>query len=130
MKEASKEFIAVLSCGGTLVAECVCGHTHFATNHEGQGHYDEGELNKLTSLAEVDPKRYTNHADSDTVHVAWFNGITYVIDCPCERLAKVEETLWRIRAVLLQYYSLRMDKEKSERQEAETLLTSLAGKGE
>ncbi|HAR46965.1 MAG TPA: hypothetical protein DCS05_12610 [Nitrospiraceae bacterium] len=125
MKEVSKEFLAALSMGGALVAECVCGHTHFATNHEGQGHYDKGELNRLLSLAEADPKRYTEHADCDSVYVAYIRGVNYVVDCPCGRLLYAEKFAWDMKNAFLQYYRLRIDKERAEAEKGERLLTGL-----
>lgn len=59
------------------MADCACGHTHFATNHDGQGHYDENELGRLRKMMEKHPDLYTEYPDCDAVHVATFRGVNY-----------------------------------------------------
>lgn len=123
MKEASKEFLSVLSMGGCLVTDCICGRTHFATNDD---QFDDGELEKLREMAKKEPTRYIEDPDSDTVYVATFRGVNYVPDCPCGRLASLEELLWDVKDILLQYYRLRIDKEKVEKATTEGMLAGLS----
>ena len=123
MKEATKEFLTVLSMGGCLVTDCVCGRTHFAT-HDDQ--YDDGELERLRQMMVKEPNLYIEDSDSDTVHVATFRGVNYVVDCPCGRLASLEELLWDVKDILLQYYRLRIDKEKAEKATTESMLAGLS----
>jgi hypothetical protein len=125
MREASQEFLAVLSRGGCLVTDCICGHTYFATNHDGQGHYDENELERLRAKALEEPTKYTEEPDCDTIHVATFQGVNYVVDCPCGRLAKLEQLLWNAKDTLLQYYRLRTDREAQETASADDSLKAL-----
>ena len=124
--EASNEFLAVLNMSGCLVSDCICGRTHFATNSEGL--FDDGELERLRKMAIKHPDLYVEYPDCDSVHVASVLGIVYAVDCPCEKLAKVERYLWAVKDTVLQYYRLRIDKEKAEKVETEGLLAGLEGR--
>lgn len=112
MNEATKEFLeTVPSMGGLLTATCICGKEHYAG---GEDHwYEEGEWDRLEAAAKANPEKYQYH-DCDSVYVATLNGVNYVVDCPCGRLAMVENFFWQRRDSLLEYFRNRIEKEKRE----------------
>lgn len=125
MNEATQEFMdAVCSMGGLLTATCICGMYHYAGGEEHW--YDDGEWNRLEAAHKAFPELYRYH-DCDSVYVATVNGMNYVVDCPCGRLAGIEELFWRLKNPLLEYYRLRIEREKREASSTDEALKALSG---
>ena len=124
MNEATKEFLeTVPSMGGLLTTTCICGRTHWAG---GENHwYEEGELEQIEAAAKASPEKYEYH-DCDSVYVATVNGCNYVVDCPCGRLAGIEELFWRLKDSLLDYCRRRIDREKREASSTDEALKALS----
>ena len=109
--------------GGLLTATCMCGKEHYAG---GENHwYDEGEWERLEAAAKAAPEKYEYH-DCDSVYVATLNGCNYVVDCPCGRLAGIEELFWQLKNPLLEYYRLRIEREKCEASSTDEALKALS----
>ena len=124
MVEVTQEFMdAVCSMGGILSTTCICGMNHYAGGE--QHWYDEGEWEQLEAAAKANPEKYEYH-DCDSVYVATVNGCNYVVDCPCGRLVGIEELFWRLKNPLLEYYRLRIEREKREASSTDEALKALS----
>lgn len=116
---ASKELMDAICDGGTPVATCACGVTHFDANGE---FMDEGELETLLVKQQANPEKYSSHDGSISFgHVA---GQQYVWNCNCDRLDKCEMWLLENQRMILNFFRNRASKLKAD---AESAAESLKG---
>jgi hypothetical protein len=106
----TKEFEEILSWGGTPQAQCGCGRVHYAS---GGDFMEEGELAGLEAKHKAQPDRYIPTTD-DSVGLTEVGGVTYVYDCPCRGLERVESLFWNNRARIIAYYKARTARELKE----------------
>ena len=105
----SSFFEDVVMDGGTTTATCgFCGRFHFATHSE-ECLYEEGEVERLRKCAEEKPDRYVEHAEDDSLGIGEINGVTAVIGCPCDGLAKLEMLIWNNRGKIARYFKARSE---------------------
>lgn len=106
---ASEVFWDSIQIAGQIIADCVCGRTHFATHSPGE--YDEGELEKIQEKARENPDNYWENSMDDSIAIAYLDGITLCYGCPCGRSKRYENFMWGNRALILKYIKKRADKE-------------------
>lgn len=105
----TREFEAVLSWGGTPVARCGCGRTHYVAT--GENMEPDGELQRLEAEHKARPKDFIPDHESSSISIGVFNGVPYVYDCPCGALDRLEAFFWDNRKALMRYFRDRAERE-------------------
>ncbi|RRK00769.1 hypothetical protein Ga0100230_023545 [Opitutaceae bacterium TAV3] len=72
------------------------------------------ELERMERLWAAHPDCYIPNADSDSIGITEYNGITAVWNCPCGWLERSEKFLWTNRAAIIEYYKARTARELAE----------------
>lgn len=104
------EFEKMIAWGGTPVAQCLCGRTHYVASGENMDH--DGELQRMEARHKADPKRYIPDPDNSSISVGTFNGSgPYVWNCPCGALDRLEIYLWENRNAIVTYIRERAARE-------------------
>lgn len=107
MSEPSELFLEAIGSGvGSPSMHCSCGRVHYAPDSE---HIADSEAEEMREDARARPDLAVIHARQDGVSGREFNGVTVVIGCKCNWLAKVEALVWNERDRILRYYRLRRD---------------------
>lgn len=99
----------VVCDGGTPVADCVCGRTHF-----GDGDcMEEGEHERLLKKAQENPAKYISHPGAQSMSIGQFAGQNIVWGCQCDALKKYERFIWENRSKIIEYIKARAEYEKA-----------------
>lgn len=109
MKEASSLFLEAIGGGaGSPEIHCSCGRVHYAPDSDFVSDEESKEMRE-DAIDRQDKARI--HPDVDGISAREFNGITVVLGCECNWLAKVEALIWNEREKILRYYRLRREAE-------------------
>lgn len=74
---------------------------------------EPGELEGLEAMHHAYPDRYIPVSE-DSVGVTVFNGSSFVWNCPCRSLDKIEQLFWINRKAIIAYYQERTQRELKE----------------
>lgn len=110
--EASEDFWDSFSCGGTLVATCACGRTHFCSNTTLD--WEDGELEELLQKSKSKPDMFIEDVHNDSVGIMNPDGRQLVWGCPCHAAARIEQFLIYNRQDIQEYF-LRVAREERSR---------------
>jgi hypothetical protein len=117
----SPEFDKLLQWGGTPVALCGCGRTHYVASGDSM---EPGELARFEEKRRRSPQHYIPDVENDSVGITEWFGETLVWNCPCRRLEHFEAKLWANRERIIQYFK---DRSMRELNEATANLASISG---
>ncbi len=81
--EIMEEVVGNISGGGSLVIDCSCGRTHFASR-PGGGDWEEGELEDLRRKAKEKPDSYIEDPTYDYISWKCINNRPLIPGCPCQ----------------------------------------------
>jgi hypothetical protein len=106
--EPSEYFLRAFdSHGSGLRRTCDgCGRQHYCS--EAGFDFEEGELEELQGRSEKEPDRCIDHYDC-SVSAIELGGKDYVIDCPCNGIARYEDFIWENRLMISDYLRRRAD---------------------
>lgn len=125
MSEASELFLEAIGGGiGSPSIHCSCGRAHHAPDSD---HIVESEAEDMRQDAEKRPDKVVIHDRLDGVSAREFNGMTVVMGCPCNWLAKVEALIWNERDKILRYYRLKREADAKALAELDSALSAPAG---
>ena len=100
----------VVCDGGTPVAQCMCGLTHF-----GDGDcMEEGEHERLIERSKAEPSRFRSHPDMQGISTGVFAGRIYVWGCECNLMAKYEAFLLENERMIVRFLRARAEDEKQD----------------
>lgn len=100
----SENFENAFIGAGSLVAECgFCDRIHFANGEWGD--WEEGELESLRGSAKLQPDKFIEHGDSDTISYGWIAGSQFVPGCPCipEKVQRYQDFIWEHRNQIAEF---------------------------
>lgn len=111
-EQASEMFMDLVCDQGTPSADCeLCGRTHFAS---GQGScYDVEEIERCQRAADKEPEKWCEHHE-DGISFGFIDGKQVVFDCPCNKLRRYEDFIWRHRDLIVSYLQRRGEAELKE----------------
>lgn len=133
-KTPSEIFVDSLPGGGSHYMTCgYCGRDHYCPDsssiYRGDDEDDKGDyeyyLQEALWAQKEDPDGVIIHYDEDFVAAKDLAGITFVLECPCNGLAKYEDFVWNNRNVIRRYLQDRIEHEY-ELAEAERTFNKLA----
>lgn len=109
----SQLFLDSLRGGGAHNINCgFCGREHYCPDSDSIYEDDVAEYKKEAREAyDADPEGVVLHYDTDAVETKDFNGMAFVIDCPCNGLALYEKFIWADRDSIRRYLGSRIQKE-------------------
>ncbi len=106
--------MAGFGCGSPDMECGWCGRMHLCPDSESyKGDDDEGAGWKEDCVKQhkEDPDGVILHWDWDAVSGQEINSIVFVIDCPCNGLARFEKFIWAERRTIRNYLQSRIDHE-------------------
>lgn len=112
----SRMFLDSLHHGhGSDSMECTwCGRYHMCPDNE----YDERDdmdreqfKQHCIDMQKDNPEGVVLHWDTDSVMGYDFNGINFVVDCPCNGLHRYETFIWAEKNSIREYLKRRVDQE-------------------
>lgn len=112
-EEPSDMFVDAIKHGaGSAYIECgYCERQHLCVNSD----YGDTERENWASYCEeaydACPENTILHYDVDFVRTKELNGISFVIGCPCNGLAKYEKFIWAERDSIRNYLQARINHE-------------------
>ena len=136
-KKPSDMFTDALRGGGSHYMVCGnCGRTHYCPESDNFYHNDgdrEDEedaykyyLQEALEEQKKDPDGVVIHYGVDFVMTKDLNSIAFVLECPCNGLAKYENFIWENKDSIRRYLRVRIEQEHQWAQEQLTL-NKLAG---
>lgn len=106
-REPSNEFLEAVGNGiGGPSLHCSCGRTHYAPDSNVVGEHEREDM--LAHAIEA-PTKVVIHEREDAVHANVLNGLVCVSGCECSYMARYEESVWTLRATILDYYRRRRE---------------------
>lgn len=133
-KKPSEMFINSLDGGGSHFMTCgYCGRDHYCPDsdhiyrgdEEDAGDYED-YLQEALKAQKADPDSVVIHYGVDFVSAKDLNGTAFVLECPCNGLAKYEAFIWDSKDSIRKYLKVRIEQEYQWAQEQLTL-NKLAG---
>ena len=117
--------------GGSDEVECGwCGRTHFAPDAEWHERDDDDQGKGWKEYCEDSHKKNPDgvvlHYDCDGISYREFNGINFVLTCPCNGLTRYENFIWGHKDTIRNYLKVRIEHEYQLAQQQLTL-NKLAG---
>lgn len=137
-KKPSEMFLnSITSGGGSHYMVCGnCGRTHYCPESDNFYHNDDDRedeedaykyyLQEALEEQAKDPDGVVIHYGVDFVETKDLRGVAFVLECPCNGLAKYEEFIWENKDPIRRYLETRIDQEYMWAQEQITL-NKLAG---
>lgn len=119
-EEASSDFWSSFEFGGTLVATCRCGRTHFCSNTALD--FEDGELDDLLKSASEKPEKFIEDGKNDSVAVMDGPNGLIVWGCHCHGAMPFEQFLIDYRYQILSYYTRRSKASHAQVQQEESEL--------
>ena len=121
-KEPSELFVDSLRGGGSHYMVCgFCGRTHYCPESSNIYHNDEDKedeenayknyLSEALEEQKKDPDGVVIHYGVDTVIAKDLNGMTFVLECPCNGLTKYETFIWAERDSIRRFLQARIEQE-------------------
>lgn len=109
----SDMFVESLTGGGAHHMNCgFCGRDHFCPDSDSIYYEDKDDYVKdVKSRQEKDPEGTILHFDIDGIDYKDLNGMTFVIDCPCNGLALYEKFIWMDRNSIRRYLEKKISHE-------------------
>lgn len=106
-------FVDSLGGGGSHHMNCgFCGRDHYCPDSDSIYEDDVEEYQKSARAAyDADNEGVVLHFDYDSVSAKDLNGISFVVDCPCNGLAIYEKFIWADRDAIRQYLGSRIQNE-------------------
>lgn len=124
----SELFVKSLMGGGSHNINCgFCGREHYCVDSDSIYEDDLEEYRKNAQEEhKKDPEGIVIHYDTDFVETKDLNGMTFVVDCPCNGLSLYEKFIWADRNSIRRYLGERVRREL-EFAEQEQTKNKLAG---
>lgn len=121
-KKPSDIFLDSLKGGGSHYMVCgYCGRTHYCPESDNFYHNDGDRVDEEDAykyyleeaLAEQkkDPDGVVIHYNVDCVMTKDLNGMAFVLECPCNGLAKYEDFIWHSKNDIRNYLKNRIEQE-------------------
>lgn len=104
LEAPSSEFERAFSSSGSIVVICeFCGRTHFC-NREDAGDFEPGEIERLREENRKNPDKVMGW-DCTSISRIEIDGKEAAECCPCRRIRRYEDWIWRYRAQIAEYLS-------------------------
>jgi hypothetical protein len=115
-------FVDSLQGGGAHHMNCgFCGREHYCPDSDSIYEDDaQAYLKEAREAYDADPEGVVIHYDDDGVESKELNGITFVVDCPCNGLALYEKFIWSDRDSIRRYLGSRIQRELEFYQQEQT----------
>lgn len=103
MTEATGLFLEQFGGHGSPSITCQCGRRHHAPDSQ---FIEKAEADEMRADAKDHPK-HAFLTNDDGVSAKHIGGASFVPDCPCGALGKLERIIWDERAAILAYFKAR-----------------------
>lgn len=109
----SNDFESAFTDSGSIVVECeFCGRTHFC-NREDAGDFEPGELERLREAQRESPGKVMGW-DCTSIGAVEIDGKRAAQCCPCRKIRRYEDWIWRHRTQIAEYLQARVQAELAE----------------
>lgn len=107
----SDEFLRAFCHAGSIAIQCTFCGRQFYTTFDGEGSFDEGELEHYKEMEKDNPDSCYDVSTYSSAEWGNLNGEQLVWGCPCNAGTNYEKFIWQHRYQIADYFYARAEKE-------------------